>query len=76
VKIAFLASRKGYLKVMGSLIQASLDRGHEAILLADPGERKPGETTTPEDLGRWPGAPVSCSTTGAHRSRRCWGSRA
>lgn len=58
MKIAFLASRKGYLKVMGSLIQASLDRGHEAILLADPGERKPGETTTPEDLGRWPGARV------------------
>lgn len=58
MKIAFLTSRKGYLKVMGSLIQASLDRGHQVILLADPGERKAGEATTPEDLGRWPGARV------------------
>ena len=33
MKIAFLASRKGYLKVMGSLIQAAIDRGHEALLV-------------------------------------------
>jgi len=46
VKIAFLASRKGYLKVMGSLIQASIQRGHEVVLVHDPGERKPGETVT------------------------------
>ncbi|HSB40730.1 MAG TPA: hypothetical protein VLK28_02770 [Methylomirabilota bacterium] len=58
MKIAFLASRKGYLKVMGSLIQASLDRGHEAILLTDPGERKPGEAATPADVGQWPAARV------------------
>ena len=58
MKIAFLASRKGYLKVMGSLIQASLDRGHEAILLTDPGERKPGEAATPADLAHWPAARV------------------
>jgi len=58
VKIAFLAARKGYLKVMGSLIQAALDRGHDAILLTDPGERKPGEATTPADLGHWPAARV------------------
>ena len=58
MKIAFLASRKGYLKVMGSLIQAALDRGHEAILLCDPGERKPGEAVTPADLGHWPAARV------------------
>jgi hypothetical protein len=56
VKIAFLASRKGYLKVMGSLIQAAIERGHEALLLTDPGERKPGEATTAEDLGHWPRA--------------------
>jgi hypothetical protein len=56
VKIAFLASRKGYLKVMGSLIQATIDRGHEAILLSDPGERKPGEAATPADLAHWPAA--------------------
>ena len=58
MKIAFLASRKGYLKVMGSLIQAAIDRGHEAILLSDPGERKPGEAATPADLGHWPAARV------------------
>jgi hypothetical protein len=58
VKIAFLASRKGYLKVMGSLIQASLDRGHEAILVHDPGERKPGESVTAVDLQHWPRARV------------------
>ena len=46
MRIAFLASRKGYLKVMGSLIQAAIERGHEALLLTDPGERKPGEATT------------------------------
>lgn len=56
MRIAFLASRKGYLKVMGSLIQASLDRGHEAILISDPGERKPGEVVTAEDLAHWPAA--------------------
>jgi len=58
VRIAFLASRKGYLKVMGALIQAAIDRGHEAILLSDPGERKPGEAATPADLGHWPAARV------------------
>jgi hypothetical protein len=58
VKIAFLASRKGYLKVLGSLIQATIDRGHEAILLVDPGERKPGEAATSADLGHWPAAHV------------------
>lgn len=58
MKIAFLASRKGYLKVMGSLIQAALGRGHEALLLSDPSERKPGEATTPDDLRCWPAAHV------------------
>lgn len=58
MKIAFLASRKGYLKVMGALIQAALDHGHEALLLSEPSERKPGEATTSEDLGHWPTARV------------------
>ena len=58
MRIAFLASRKGYLKVMGSLIQAAIERGHEAILLTDPGERKRGEATTAEDLGHWPRARI------------------
>jgi hypothetical protein len=53
---ALLASRKGYLKVMGSLIQAALTRGHSVVLLSDPDERKPGEATTPEDFGHWPRA--------------------
>jgi len=58
VKIAFLASRKGYLKVMGSLIQAALDHGHDVLLLTDPGERKPGEAATAEDLAHWPRARI------------------
>ncbi len=65
MKIAFLASRKGYLKVMGSLIQAALDRGHEAILLSDPGEGKPGEAVTSADLGHWPAARVLTHRRGA-----------
>ena len=58
MRIAFLASRKGFLKVMGSLIQATVDRGHEAILVVDPDERKPGEAATPADLRHWPAARV------------------
>jgi hypothetical protein len=52
--IGFLASRKGYLKVMGSLIQAALDRGHRVVLLRDPDQRKPGEATTDSDFAAWP----------------------
>lgn len=65
MRIAFLASRKGFLKVMGALIQATVDRGHEAVLLVDPDERKPGEAATPADLGHWPAARVV-----AHRRGR------
>jgi len=54
--LAFLASRKGYLKVMGSLIQAALDRGHRVVLLRDPGQDKPGEATTASDFQWWPRA--------------------
>jgi len=54
--LAFLASRKGYLKVMGSLIQAALDRGHRVVLLRDPAQKKPGEATTDADFRAWPGA--------------------
>ena len=56
--IAFLASRKGYLKVMGSLIQASLDRGHGVVLL-DRDTEKTGEAATPADFAHWPRARVA-----------------
>jgi hypothetical protein len=58
LKIAFVASRKGYLKVMGSLVQAALARGHQVVLLRDPGEGKPGEAVTAEDLAHWPAARI------------------
>ncbi|HUP35096.1 MAG TPA: hypothetical protein VNC82_06555 [Candidatus Limnocylindria bacterium] len=54
--LAFLASRKGYLKVLGSLIQVALDRGHRVVLLRDPGQGKPGEATTDADFRAWPTA--------------------
>jgi len=76
VKIAFLASRKGYLKVMGSLIQAALERGHDALLLTDPAERKPGEATTPEDLAHWPRARVLPIQRGASLVPLLTGARA
>lgn len=76
MKIAFLASRKGYLKVMGSLIQAAIERGHEALLLTDPGERKPGEATTPEDLAHWPRARVLPIQRGASLVPLLTGARA
>lgn len=53
--LAFLV-RKGYLKVIGSVIQAALDRGHRIALLWDPDEAKPGERVTEEDLRHWPAA--------------------
>jgi hypothetical protein len=58
VTIGFLAFRKGYLKVMGALVQAALDRGHDAVLLWDPVEPKPGERLTRAELGGWPGARI------------------
>ena len=54
--IGFLAFRKGFLRVLGSLIQAALDRGHRVALLWDPAQAKPGEAVTPSDLAAWPGA--------------------
>ena len=56
--LGFVVPRKGYLKVMGSLIQAALDRGHAVVLLWDPSETKPGERVTEGDLRAWPGARV------------------
>ena len=58
MKIAFLASRKGYFKVMGSLIQAAVDRGHAVVLVRDPTQRKKGEATTEDDFKHWPAARV------------------
>ena len=57
--LGFLASRKGYLKVMGALIQAALDRGHRVVLLDDPAQKKPGEATTAADFAAWPAATVA-----------------
>lgn len=54
--LAFLAVRKGFLKVLGATIQAALDRGHRVVLLWDPVEAKPGEAVSEADLGAWPGA--------------------
>jgi len=56
VTLAVLASRKGYLKVLGAFIQAALVRGHGVVLLHDPDEKKPGEAVTAADLAQWPQA--------------------
>jgi hypothetical protein len=58
VTLGFLALRRGFLKVMGALIQAALDRGHEAVLLWDPVEPKSGERLTRAELGAWRGARI------------------
>jgi hypothetical protein len=58
MNLGFLVPRKGYLKVLGTLVQATLDRGHRATVLWDPVEPKPGETVTREDLAPWPRAVV------------------
>ena len=73
LKIAFLASRKGFLKVTGSLIQAALERGHEVVLLRDPGEQKPGEVATAADLGHWPARARGRPPLERARSCRCSG---
>lgn len=58
MRITFLASRKGYFKVMGSLIQAAVDHGHAVVLVRDPKQRKKGEATTEDDFKHWPAARV------------------
>jgi hypothetical protein len=58
VTLAFFAYRKGTFKVVGSLVQAALERGHRVVLLWDPDESKPGEAVTEADLAAWPGARV------------------
>src|SRR5262245_22523765 len=59
MNIGFLVGRKGYLKVLGSVIQAAVDRRHRVTLLWDPLETKPGELIDPaEDLAAWPRAIV------------------
>jgi hypothetical protein len=53
---AFLV-RRGYVKVIGSVIQAALDRGHRAVLLWDPDEAKAGERMTEAEVREtWPSA--------------------
>jgi hypothetical protein len=58
VTLAFLVARKGFLKVMGSLVQAAVARGHTVVLLWDPRETKPGEQMSESHLRAWPGARV------------------
>jgi len=65
VTIGFLAFRKGFLRVLGSLIQAALDRGHRVALLWDPAQAKPGEAVRTADLAVWPGAEPHAHHLGA-----------
>jgi hypothetical protein len=58
VTLAFLVYRKGTFKVVGSLIQAALDRGHRVVLVRDPGLGKRGEEVTDADVAAWPAARV------------------
>jgi hypothetical protein len=58
VTLGFLVFRRGFLKVLGTLIQTALERGHEAVLLWDPVEAKPGEQVSEAELAVWPRARV------------------
>ena len=58
MNLGFLVTRKGYLKVLGSVVQAAVDRGHRVTLLWDPLETKAGELIDPSDLAVWPSATV------------------
>lgn len=54
--VGFLLLRRGFLKVVGSVIQAALERGHRPLLVWDPDDPKPGEALTDADLAPWPAA--------------------
>ncbi len=56
--LGVLAFRRGFLKVMGALVRAAVERGHDVVLLWDPVEPKPGERVTTEDLAAWPTARI------------------
>jgi hypothetical protein len=58
VTLGVLLLRKGFVKVVGSVIQAALDRGHRVVLLWDPDEKKPGERLSRRDVDAWPSASV------------------
>jgi hypothetical protein len=58
VTLGVLALRRGYLKVMGALIQAALERRHDVVLLWDPVEPKLGERVARSDLAAWPAARI------------------
>jgi len=58
VTLGFLVLRKSFLKVMGALIQAALDRNHDVVLVWDHREAKPGEEVARTDLAPWPAARV------------------
>jgi hypothetical protein len=58
VTIGVLLLRKGFVKVVGAVVDAALQRGHRVILLWDPAETKPGERLSRQDLDAWPPARI------------------
>jgi hypothetical protein len=58
VTLGLLVLRKGFVKVVGSVIEAALQRGHRVVLLWDPDEKKPGERLSRHELDAWPSASV------------------
>lgn len=54
--LAVLVLRRSYLKVLGSVIQAALDRRHRVVVLWHDGPTKPGDRLSEADLAPWPGA--------------------
>jgi hypothetical protein len=56
--VGVLLIRRSFIKVLGSVIQALLDRGHRTVLFWDASGRvsKAGDTLTEADLAAWPGA--------------------
>lgn len=54
--LGVLVLRRSYLKVLGCIIQAALDRGHTVLLFWERGVSKPGETLREADFAAWPAA--------------------
>lgn len=54
--LGVLVLRRSYLKVLGCVIQAAMDRGFSVVLFWDPRVSKPGEALREVDFGCWPAA--------------------
>lgn len=54
--LGVLVLRRSFLKVLGGVIQAGLDRGHRLVILWDDGPTKPGDRLSEADLAPWPDA--------------------